>query len=41
MNDENDIEYEYSIDQVMSHKVVNGVDYYYIHWNGYLAKNDI
>ena len=24
----------------MGHKVINGVDYYYIHWKGYPAEDD-
>jgi hypothetical protein len=35
-----DTELEYPVERVMGHKVVNGKDYYYIHWKGYPAEDD-
>lgn len=35
-----DAEYDYSIDRVMGHKIIDGVDHYYIHWKGYPAEDD-
>ena len=35
-----DTEHEYPVDRVMGHKVVKGIDYYYIHWKGYPAEDD-
>jgi len=35
-----DAEHEYPVDRVMGHKVVKGIDYYYIHWKGYPAEDD-
>jgi transposase InsO family protein len=36
----NDAEHDYPVDRVMGHKVINGVDHYYIHWKGYPAEDD-
>ena len=36
----NDIEHEYPVDRVMDHKVINRVDYYYIHRKEYPAEDD-
>ena len=33
-------EQTYLVDRVMGHKVINGVDHYYIHWKGYPAEDD-
>ena len=35
-----DAEHDYPVDRVMGHKVVDGEDYYYIHWKGYPAEDD-
>ena len=37
----NDVEHDYSVDWVMSHKVIDGKHYYYIHWKDYSVENDI
>ena len=36
----NDAEHDYPVDRVMGHKVIDGMDYYYIHWKGYPAEDD-
>ena len=35
-----DVEHEYPVDRIMGHKIMNGEDYYYIHWKGYPAEDD-
>jgi hypothetical protein len=35
-----DIDHDYPVDRIMGHKVMNGVDHYYIHWKGYPAEDD-
>ena len=36
----NDVEYDYLIDRVMNHKVIDGKHYYYIHWKDYSVEDD-
>ena len=36
----NDTEHDYPVEKVMGHKVIDGVDHYYIHWKGYPAEDD-
>jgi hypothetical protein len=36
----NDTEHDYPVDRVMGHKVIDGIDHYYIHWKGYPAEDD-
>ena len=37
---QNDTEHDYPIDQVIGYKIINGADYYYIHWKGYPYEDD-
>jgi hypothetical protein len=37
---DDDTNHEYLVDRILGHKVVNGKDFYYVHWKGYPADDD-